>query len=116
MRPSLPVVKHEKRGSPSKEGRKSWAGDEVEIEVNQLLHVDKELMDKLVDTLTQQVYYEKEIAAVIGNLSADGDRVMERMDALEKKHNLDRQRSLRMDGHHFTSMNPWTDWRTSWRL
>jgi hypothetical protein len=26
MRPSLPVVKDEKRGSPSKEGRKSWQG------------------------------------------------------------------------------------------
>jgi hypothetical protein len=80
------------------------AGDEVEIELNQQLHVDEGLMDKLVDTLTQQVYCEKEIAAAIGNLTADGDRVMERIDTLEEKHDQDRQRSLRMDGHHFALM------------
>ncbi len=77
MRPSKQVEKEEK-GSPTKEVWKSWAGDKAEVEENSLMgnktecvwrhsptavgvatddelqqqfHVDKELRDKVVDTL-----------------------------------------------------------------
>jgi hypothetical protein len=66
--------------------------------------VDEELRDKVASTLTRQVYFEKEIVAAIGNLSADGDKALERIDVLEEKYRLDKERDLRMDAHCFTLM------------
>jgi UDP-N-acetylglucosamine 2-epimerase len=50
------------------------------------------------------VYFEKEIVSAIGNLSAEEDRVVERIDVLEEKYRLDKERELRMDAHRFTLM------------
>jgi uncharacterized NAD(P)/FAD-binding protein YdhS len=66
--------------------------------------VDEELRDKVASTLTRQVYFEKEIVAAIGNLSADGDKALERIDVLEEKYRLDKERDFRMDAHRFTLM------------
>jgi hypothetical protein len=121
----------EKKGVVTREERGFWAGDGVEIEDNavrrvkrnifgdifhqlfgvatdeelqQQLRVDEELRDKVASTLTRQVYFEKELVAAIGNLSADGGKVMERIDVLEERHKMDQERELRMDGHRFTLM------------
>ena len=114
-----------------KTGRDFWAGPGIEIEENavkrvkrnifgealhqlfgvatdeelqQQLRVDEELRDKVASTLTRQVYFEKEIVSAIGNLTAEEDRAMDRIDVLEEKYRLDKERELRMDAHRFTLM------------
>jgi hypothetical protein len=79
-------------------------GVATDEELQQQLRVDEELRDKVASTLTRQVYSEKEIVSAIGNLSAEEDKVMERIDVLEEKYRLDRERELRMDAHRFTLM------------
>jgi hypothetical protein len=73
-------------------------------ELQQQLRVDEELRDKVASTLTRQVYFEKEIVSAIGNLSAEEDRDVERIDVLEEKYWLDKEREFRMDAHRFTLM------------
>jgi hypothetical protein len=79
-------------------------GVATDEELQQQLRVDEELRDKVASTLTRQVYFEKEIVSAIGNLSAEEDRVVERVDVLEEKYWLDKERELRMDAHRFTLM------------
>jgi hypothetical protein len=50
------------------------------------------------------VYFEREIVSAIGNLSVEEDKVVERVDVLEEKYRLDKERDLRMDAHRFTLM------------
>jgi hypothetical protein len=79
-------------------------GVATDEELQQQLRVDEELRDKVASTLTRQVYFEKEIVSAIGNLSADGERALERIDVLEEKYRVDQERELRMDAHRFTLM------------
>jgi hypothetical protein len=112
-------------------GKDFWAGPGVEIEENsvkrvkrnifgealhqlfgvatdeelqQQLRVDEELRDKVASTLTRQVYFEREIVSAIGNLTAEEDKIVDRVDMLEEKYRLDKERELRMDAHRFTLM------------
>jgi hypothetical protein len=125
------ALEREKSGDSRRTGRSFWAGSGLEIEENsvkrvkrnifgealhqlfgvatgeelqQQLQVDEELRDKVASTLTRQVYFEKEIVAAIGNLSAEGDKALERIDVLEERYRLDKERELRMDAHRFTLM------------
>jgi hypothetical protein len=79
-------------------------GVATDEELQQQLRVDEELRDKVASTLTRQVYFEREIVSAIGNLSAEEDKAVERIDVLEEKYRLDRERDLRMDAHRFTLM------------
>jgi hypothetical protein len=79
-------------------------GVATDEELQQQLRVDEELRDKVASTLTRQVYFEREIVSAIGNLSAEEDKVVERVDVLEEKYRLDKERELRMDAHRFTLM------------
>jgi hypothetical protein len=62
-------------------------GVATDEELQQQLRVDEELRDKVASTLTRQVYFEKEIVSAIGNLTAEEDRAMDRIDVLEEKYN-----------------------------
>ena len=66
--------------------------------------MDEELREKVASTLARRVYFEREIVSAIGNLSAEEDKVVERVDVLEEKYRLDKERELRMDAHRFTLM------------
>jgi hypothetical protein len=125
------ISKDKMRRDSRKTGGDFWAGPGIEIEENavkrvkrnifgealhqlfgvatneelqQQLRVDEELRDKVASTLTRQVYFEKEIVSAIGNLTAEEDKAMDRIDVLEEKYRLDKERELRMDAHRFTLM------------
>jgi hypothetical protein len=66
--------------------------------------VDEELRDKVASTLTRQVFFERELVSAGGNLSADGEKALERINVPEEKHKVDQERRLRMDAHRFTLM------------
>ncbi len=76
----------------------------AEDELQWQLQVNEELRNNVANTLTQQVYHEKEIIASIGNLTAEEDKLSERMSPFEEKHGLNRERSLRTGGHCFILM------------
>jgi hypothetical protein len=67
-------------------------------------YVNEELRNMVANTLTQQVYHEKEIIDAIGNLTAEENKLSERMSPFEEKHGLNRERSLRMGGYCFFLM------------
>jgi hypothetical protein len=75
-------------------------------QLQQQLRVDEELRDKVADTLTRQVYYEKELTMAIGNITMEEDRMESRVSELEQRHKSDKDRDSRMAAHRFTS------WRT----
>jgi hypothetical protein len=77
-------------------------------QLQQQLRVDEEMRSKVADTLTRQVYFEKELTLAIGNITEKEDR-LERVRSLEEKHNLDRERGVRMSGDRFTLMED-VDW------
>jgi hypothetical protein len=62
------------------------------------------MRNKVADTLTRQVYYEKELTMAIGNITMEEDRMESRVSELEKKHNTDKDRGSRMAAHRFTLM------------
>jgi hypothetical protein len=66
--------------------------------------VDEEMRNKVADTLTRQVYYEKELTMAIGNITMEEDRMESRVSELEKKHNADKDGGIRMAAHRFTLM------------
>jgi hypothetical protein len=115
---------------PERRGGAAWAGGYVEEEnsikrvkrnvfgdimhqlfgvatdeqLQQQLRVDEELRDKVADTLTRQVYYEKELTMAIGNITMEEDRMESRVSELEQKHKSDKDRDSRMAAHRFTLM------------
>jgi hypothetical protein len=66
--------------------------------------VDEEMRNKVADTLTRQVYYEKELTMAISNITMEEDRMESRVSELERKHNADKDRGSRMAAHRFTLM------------
>jgi hypothetical protein len=66
--------------------------------------VDEELRDKVADTLTRQVYYERELTMAVGNITMEEDRLESRVSELEQKHKSDKDRDSRMAAHRFTLM------------
>jgi hypothetical protein len=115
---------------PEKKSGASWAGGYVEEEnsvkrvkrnvfgdimhqlfgvatdeqLQQQLRVDEELRDKVADTLTRQVYYEKELTMAVENITKEEDRMESRVSELERRHKADKDRDIRMAAHRFTLM------------
>jgi hypothetical protein len=79
-------------------------GVATDEQLQQQLKVDEELRDRVADTLTRQVYYEKELTMAIGNITAEEDRMESRVSELEKRHKADKDRDSRMAAHWFTLM------------
>jgi hypothetical protein len=79
-------------------------GVATDEQLQQQLKVDEELRDRVADTLTRQVYYEKELTMAIGNITAEEDRMESRVSELEKRHKADKDRDSRMAAHRFTLM------------
>jgi hypothetical protein len=79
-------------------------GVATDEQLQQQLRVDEEMRAKVADTLTRQVYYEKELTMAIGNITMEEDRMESRVSELEKRHNTDRDRGSRMAAHRFTLM------------
>jgi hypothetical protein len=52
---------------------------------------------KVADTLTRQLYFEKELTLAIGNITEE-EKIEGKLRGLEEKHNLDRERGIRMSG------------------
>jgi hypothetical protein len=116
--------------TPDRQGGATWAGGYVEEEnsikrvkrnvfgdimhqlfgvatdeqLQQQLRVDEELRDKVADTLTRQVYYEKELTMAVGNITMEEDKLESRVSELEQKHKSDKDRDSRMAAHRFTLM------------
>jgi hypothetical protein len=134
----VPKKKSQEKGTERRNGA-SWAGGYVEEEnsvkrtkrnvfgdimhqlfgvatdeqMQQQLRADEEMRDKVADTLTRQVYYEKELTMAISNLTMEEDKMESRMSEIERKHSSDQERGVRMAAHRFTLMeDPWTVWRT----
>ena len=106
--------KKTKEKRPEKENGAAWGGGYVEEEnsvrrtkrnvfgdimhqlfgvatdeqLQQQLRVDEEMRTKVADTLTRQVYYEKELTMAISNITMEEDRMESRVSELEKKHKL----------------------------
>jgi hypothetical protein len=74
-------------------------GVATDEQLQQQLRVDEEMRSKVADTLTRQVYYEKELTMAIGNITVEEDRMESRVSELEKKHNSDKDRGSRMAAH-----------------
>jgi hypothetical protein len=79
-------------------------GVATDEQLQQQLRVDGEMRSKVADTLSRQVYYEKELTQAIGNLTDDEERMEGKLRALEETHSLDKERGIRMNGHRFTLM------------
>jgi hypothetical protein len=79
-------------------------GVATDEQLQQQLRVDEEMRSKVADTLTRQVYYEKELTMAIGNITMEEDRMESRVSELERKHNADKDRGSRMAAHRFTLM------------
>jgi hypothetical protein len=79
-------------------------GVATDEQLQQQLRVDEEMRGKVADTLTRQVYFEKELTMAIGNITEEEDRIESRMRTIEENHNLDRDRGMRMNAHRFTLM------------
>jgi hypothetical protein len=79
-------------------------GVATDEQLQQQLRVDEEMRGKVADTLTRQVYFEKELTMAIGNITEEEDRIEGRMRTIEENHNLDRDRSMRMNAHRFPLM------------
>jgi hypothetical protein len=79
-------------------------GVATDEQLQQQLRVDEELRDKVADTLTRQVYYEKELTMAVGNITMEEDRLESRVSELEQKHKSDKDRDSRMAAHRFTLM------------
>jgi hypothetical protein len=79
-------------------------GVATDEQLQQQLRVDEEMRSKVADTLSKQVYYEKEITQAIGNLTDDEERLEGKLRTLEETHSLDKERGIRMNGHRFTLM------------
>ncbi len=60
------------------------------------------MRSKVADTVTRQVYFEKELTQAIGNIIEEEDKLEERLRGVEEKLNLNRERNLRMNDHWFT--------------
>jgi hypothetical protein len=58
----------------------------------------------VADTLSKQVYYERELTMAIGNITDEEEKIEERLRGLEESHNIDIERGVRMSGHRFTLM------------
>jgi hypothetical protein len=71
-------------------------------QLQQQLIMDKEMRSKVADTVTRQVYFEKELTQAIGNIIEEEDKLEERLRGVEEKLNLNRERNLRMNDHWFT--------------
>jgi hypothetical protein len=63
-------------------------GVATDEQLQQQLRVDEEMRTKVADTLTRQVYYEKELTMAISNITMEEDRMESRVSELEKKHKL----------------------------
>jgi hypothetical protein len=79
-------------------------GVATDEQMQQQLRVDEEMRNKVADTITRQVYYEKELTMAIGNITMEEDKMESRMSKLERKHNSDKDRGVRMAAHRFTLM------------
>jgi hypothetical protein len=79
-------------------------GVATDEQMQQQLRVDEEMRNKVADTLTRQVYYEKELTMAIGNITMEEDKMESRMIELERKHSSDQDRGVRMAAHRFTLM------------
>jgi hypothetical protein len=79
-------------------------GVATDEQMQQQLQVDEEMRNKVADTLSRQVYYEKELTMAIGNITMEDDRMEGRVSELEERHNSDRDRGVRMNAHQFTLM------------
>jgi hypothetical protein len=125
----VPRKKSQERGTERRNGA-SWAGGYVEEEnsvkrtkrnvfgdimhqlfgvatdeqMQQQLRADEEMRDKVADTLTRQVYYEKELTMAISNLTMEEDKMESRLSEIEQKHKSDQERGIRMAAHRFTLM------------
>jgi hypothetical protein len=66
--------------------------------------VDEEMRNKVADTLSRQVYFEKELTMAVGNITEEEEKMEGKLRALEEKHDLDRERAVRMNAHRFTLM------------
>ena len=127
----IPVhQKQTEKKKPEKENGAAWGGGYVEEEnsvrrtkrnvfgdimhqlfgvatdeqLQQQLRVDEEMRTKVADTLTRQVYYEKELTVAISNITMEEDRMESRVSELERKHNSDKDRAVRMSAHRYTLM------------
>jgi hypothetical protein len=79
-------------------------GVATDEQMQQQLRVDEEVRSKVADTLTRQVYFEKELTMAIGNITEEEEKMEGKLRALEEKHDLDRGRATRMNAHRFTLM------------
>jgi hypothetical protein len=79
-------------------------GVATDEQLQQQLRVDEEMRNKVADTLTRQVYYEKELTMAIGNITMEEDRMESRVSELERRHSSDKDRGTRMAAHRFTLM------------
>jgi hypothetical protein len=79
-------------------------GVATDEQMQQQLRVDEEMRSKVADTLTRQVYYEKELTQAIVNITDEEEKIEGKLRSLEEKHTLDRERGVRMNGHRFTLM------------
>jgi hypothetical protein len=79
-------------------------GVATDEQLQQQLRVDEEMRGKVADTLSRQVYFEKELTMAIGNITEEEDRMEGKLRAIEEKHDLDRERGVRMNAHRFTLM------------
>jgi hypothetical protein len=61
--------------------------------------VDEEMRSKVADTLSRQVYFEKELTMAVGNITEEEEKMEGKLRALEEKHDLDRERGVRMNAH-----------------
>jgi hypothetical protein len=79
-------------------------GVATDEQMQQQLRVDEEMRSKVADTLSRQVYFEKELTMAVGNITEEEERMEGRLRGLEEKHDLDRERAVRMSAHRFTLM------------
>jgi hypothetical protein len=78
-------------------------GVATDKQLQQQLRGDEEMRGKVADTLTRQLYFEKELTIAIGNITEE-EKLEGKLRGPEEKHNLDRVRGIRMRGYRLPLM------------